>query len=284
MSVGRPRHKIARGAVRKLGRIVLLFLGLVVALVTGTLVALSSSTGAGTALGSTGMVAVIAGPLLPLLVGLLVFVNLPGWVEIGSDGVLIDWRGERQHVRFHELEEVVTYREQSGGKTLVGVDLLLREAPPIRVLVGEDQLGAGARTQALRDALAAALAAYGARVPSEAVSLPERGDGPTEQWLARLKAVGTGANAGPRDAPVAAERLWRVAEDPLAPPHERTSAAAALSAELDAQGRKRLRIAAAETASPALRSALESAAASDDLGLRDALDVVQPGVQSKPGN
>jgi len=53
------------------------------------------------------------------------------------------------------------------------------------------------------------------------------------------------------------------------------TAVAGVRGKLDAAAKDRLRFAAAETAAPKLRMALESAASADEAKLADALDAVQ---------
>lgn len=84
--------------------------------------------------------------------------------------------------------------------------------------------------------------------------------------------TGAGATAGPRDAPVDAERLWRVVEDPAAPEEARVGAAVALGDGLDAEGRARLRVVAGGTAGPRVRVALEAVAEGEETAVRAALE------------
>lgn len=271
------RYKIVRGSIRKIGRIVAVYVGLTVGLLVSTLAAFSA-------------LRVHGGPppaLLPvlmasLLAGLLVYVNLPGSLDIGADGLMIDSRDERRYVAFESLEGASVFRESAAGKKFTGVELRMWSGEVFRVQMGEDHFGTGAKTAKLRDDIDAALREYREREPRAEVALPERGDESAKAWLDRLRAVGAGASAGPREAPIPAERLWRIVEDPRAEPRARAGAAAALSYGIDEGGRSRLRIAAAETASPDLRGVLESAAAEDEAELVRALDRVAEPPEREP--
>lgn len=263
------RHKIARGAIRKIGRVVAVYLGLSAALLASTLAAFS-------VLRIHGGPALIAFPalLLSMIAGLLVYLNLPGSVDIRADGLMIDSRDDRRYVAFEELEGASVFHESVTGKKFTGVDLRLWSGEVVKVPMGEDQFGTGAKTSKLHADIAAALEEYRAREPRAEAVVPERGDASAKAWLDRLRAVGSGASAGPREAPITADRLWRIVEDPRAQPQARAGAAAALSYGIDDGGRTRLRIAAADTASPELRGVLESAAAEDETALVSALEAV----------
>jgi hypothetical protein len=85
----------------------------------------------------------------------------------------------------------------------------------------------------------------------------------TMAWIRHLRSIGSGANVGPRTAPVSAEQLWQTVEAPTAEPAAREAAAVALSGGLDGEGRRRLRIAAQQTVQPNLRVVFDAAADED---------------------
>jgi hypothetical protein len=87
-----------------------------------------------------------------------------------------------------------------------------------------------------------------------------RGERGVGEWVASLRAIGTGANADMRTAPVPRENLFRIVEDPAAVATDRAAAAIALGAELDDESRARLRRTAESTAALRLRVAFERAA------------------------
>jgi hypothetical protein len=87
-----------------------------------------------------------------------------------------------------------------------------------------------------------------------------------------LRAIGTGANADHRTAPISRDQLWQIVEHAGSRPSARAGAAIALAEGLDDAGRVRLQKAAGATASPKIRVAIEKAATSpSDEELREAL-------------
>jgi hypothetical protein len=263
---GITRYKVARASVSRIRPVLTVFLGLV-GLWTGVFIAL-------VAVHALSAVAAWPAVMGVLLVGLLVYLNLPGYVDLGADGLLLDLRDGRRFVGFGDLDEAVVYREHALGKRFVGVRLTFGEesGEALQIPLGEDQFGAGDRAVQLAAAITAALRAFRERDFAEEASLLSCGGRSASAWAARLGAVGEGANAGPREAPVPPERLLRIAENPGAPPALRAGAAVAARARLDADGRARLRIAAQGTASPELQAALESAAGEDEEAVVAALD------------
>jgi hypothetical protein len=270
---GAERFKVARGSVSSLGKVVLAFLAIMVgwclALVgiIRALAALDVRVGAPFAVGS----------LLVLVVSLLVYLNLPGRVTVGADGIFIDWRGKRvRFVAFTDLEGACVYRERTMGKVMVGVAAALGSGEVVKVLIGEDQFGASARAAALAARIELSLEAHRRVTEDVDTSMLRRGDRTAEAWLARLRGLGEGANAGPREAPIPPDRLFRIVESANAEPEARAAAALALVPTLDEGGKTRLRIAAESTAAPMLRVALECAASGDDEGALDALEKASP--------
>jgi hypothetical protein len=264
----RERISIARGAVGSFGRAVVVFFAALMAWVAASALGLP-------ALGASAPVSsgIVAGGVFALVVGLLVWANLPGHVELGADGLMVDLRDRREFVPFASLREVTVYRESSVGKTFVGARLARQGAPPLTLPIGEDRFGAADRAARLVARVDEALAEFRRReAAGDVPGLLARGDRPADAWHAHLRGVGEGANAGPRDAPLVVERLWDVLESPRSPASARAGAAVALGARLDDRGRERLRVAAESTAAPKLRVALESVARGDDPAVVAALD------------
>lgn len=216
-----------------------------------------------------------SGVLLAAVVSVLVFLNLSGSVHIGSDGLLVDRRDDQRFVAFDEIEGVEGYEERVGGKIVVGVVLVLRGGERYVLPIGEHHLGGSERAEALRVRILQALEQDIERrnddTPAHVHGL-DRGERSATEWVRRLRGVGAGAHAGHRDAPVPPDELWRVVESPAATPCARASAAAALASGLTDEGKRRLRIAADETARPRLRVALTSAIDDDDDALVEALE------------
>ena len=257
------RLKIARGAVLRSGPILIAFLTVVVGWLFVCLALMPTLGVSFTAAFPAGMVALAA--------ALLTYMNLPGYVHLGSDGVLLDWRGKTRYVPFADVQDVAIYKEDAMGKHMIGVGLKLRTGEEVRAPIGENQFGADKRAKDLEARLRAALTSYQHNAEPDHAPALARGDRSDAQWLERLRSVGQGANANMREAPVPLEQLWRIVECASAEPTARAGAAVALRVSLDNDAKTRLRVAADCTAEPALRRVLETAAADDEDRLTVAL-------------
>lgn len=258
-SASRVEHfRIARGAVGRMRSVVLVVLAGVIAVAAAA--ALLGATGA---LGGK-IVFVFPGGLVALVAALMTYMNLGGRLDLGADGVLIDWRDSKRYVAFADLEDAPVYLEAVMGKELVGVALELRKGGPIKVPIGENQFGADRQAAELSRRIRAGLAVHRRREQGDDSSLLARGSRSPEAWLQRLRNLGEGANAGPREAPIPVERLWRIVENPAVDASARAGAAVALGGKLDEEGKQRLRVAAESTAAPQLRIAMESAVTGDE--------------------
>ncbi len=222
-----------------------------------------------------GLVALGPAGLLAGVLSLIVYLNLPGRLHLGADGVLVDWRNEQRFVPFSEITDAPPYAEDVMGKRMIGVELRLRGGQSLKLPVGEDQFGADERVRELSVAIRAALQRYRDIEAVDDAGFLARGDRSKGEWLSRLRGFGEGANAGPREAPIPVDRLWRIVEDPSAGVTSRAGAAVALSTALDAAGKERLRIAAEASAAPHLRVALEAAATGDEEAVSEALDKLE---------
>ena len=89
-----------------------------------------------------------------------------------------------------------------------------------------------------------------------------RGDRTPAEWLLGLRRLGSGAEAGPRNAAIASDTLWRIVENAGSKPSVRAAAAVAL--DLDESERARLRSIAAGTTAPKLRIALNAVSGDGD--------------------
>jgi hypothetical protein len=194
----------------------------------------------------------------------------PTRVRIGVDGIVTRWLGKERFIPLSRVTGVGAYEERVGGKTYVGVAVQLAGGERVKIPAGQKgwmQVDPNEIEERIREAQK--LHQDGAdAVDARAL---ERGGRDTRAWVAALRALGAGANADMRTAPVPAEKLLRIAEDASAPAVVRAGAAVAAGASPDA--RQRLRVAAKTTASPSLRVALERVAADDatDEALAEAL-------------
>ena len=200
---------------------------------------------------------IIAG-LAAMIVPLLVYMNMPGHVDLGKDGMLVDLRGPKRFIRFDDVEDARTFRSHASGKTFVSIKVNLASSAPLELPFGEDQLGVSDRAERLAAAITQAVEANRAAGDGAYSAALERGGATAAAWVARLRRITASADAGPRDAPVPQDTLLRIVEDPRAAAVARASAAVALGRELDATARARVDAATAATAAPKLRIALEA--------------------------
>lgn len=211
--------------------------------------------------GSGAVGAAIAIACLLVFLGWVVMINMPARIVVGADGVLISWFWRLRFIPYAEILRATPVYQR-----LQGVALEPRRGPVVRLPTRmgwtvEQQMRDTAMlaeriNEALTDARAGGLAHDAARL-----ARGERGDA---AWIAHLKALGAGANADHRTAPMLIERLWRLLEDPLVAPETRAAAAVALSAAGDPRARERVRVIAGATAAPRLRVALEAAARAEE--------------------
>lgn len=205
--------------------------------------------------------------------GAALYLNLPGHVLVGADGVFVDRRDDVRFVRYGEIAEVVPHVAALPGKSYVGVALELVDGDRLVLPIGDGRTSA-ARAAQLGERIRAQLAAHRERSGEEVSGAAlRRGQRAPEAWLERLRSVGEGANANAREAPVATDKLWRIVENPGADPILRGGAAAALSAHEGSD--ERLRIVLDDTAEPHLRIALEACIERDERALVEALDVLE---------
>ena len=266
---GVERHKIVRGAFRDLGRVIAVVIAAMVA--WAGLFVVAASAGAEMSRWGIGL------PIgfLAVMAAMFVWINLPGSVTIGADGILVDWRGEVRYVPFAAVSGASLYLEKKGGKKIVGVFIELVSQERLRVAMGEDQFGAKDQAEKLCRGITRALERHrAAATPEEEDRLARRTLG-GEAWLAKLRSMGAGANAGHREAPLPPDRLWRIVEDPTASAPSRAAAAVALGPSIDAEGKARLSAIASRTVSPKLRVALQTAPSEDDAALIEALAGVE---------
>lgn len=213
-----------------------------------------------------------------LLVMLMIFGVLQTKLTVGADGVLRSWFWRTKFWSWADVTRIHTYVDTSfwaSNNRWRGIELLLRSGGRIRfpILQGRS-LDTGQMTLILERMRQAKESHDRGDAASEAALL-ERHERDIPAWIAALRAIGSGANQDHRTAPVVPEKLWRIVEDPAATPAARAGAAVALSASIDAGGKKRLSAAAEAVAAPKLRVALDAAAKGDEEALREAMSEVE---------
>jgi hypothetical protein len=205
-----------------------------------------------------------------LLLTFGVLAMFPSRVTVGADGVEIAWLGRRRFFRHRDILVASRYEAGLGNSRYAGVALALQSGEEVRIPVNQARSG-DERTAMILERIDEA-AAIGKREHLELdASVLARGGREVADWMRALRSLGAGANATMRTAPIEAERLWRVVEDPTSAPLTRAAAAVALTADPAADSRRRLRAVAEATAAPRLRIAIDAAASHDEAALREAL-------------
>jgi hypothetical protein len=216
----------------------------------------------GFALGPTGMPVFGVFMVLALLTYIFGLVLSPTRVRIGVDGVLAKWVNTERFIPFSRVTEVRKYSHESAGKTYLGVELALEDGTAERILCGQEgwtKTEQDEMFERIREAYELHQSSGGDLPPEVLV----RGDRNAREWVNALRAIGSGASADMRTAPVHPDALIRIVEDARAPAELRVGAAVAAIAG-GADARERVRIAAETTASEKLRVALETVARSED--------------------
>ena len=201
------------------------------------------------------------------------FVMMTTRVLVGADGVVLRWLWRERFVPYRDIGRIANYARGKWPSKVSGVKLVLTSGEAIRLAITNRREIA----DSTRGLSARIHAAWSAQEPSGSQSaaalLRRQGRGMTA-WISGLRALGAGANADMRTAPIPRERLFRVVEDASIDPTTRAAAAVALGLELDDDGRASLHSAIAAMAAPKLRFAIEEAAsphAADDRAIEAAL-------------
>lgn len=208
-------------------------------------------------------IASVVAPLFVLAVGLL---NWPARLTIGADGFVVGRFGRERVVRFDEVT-----RYESRETRWLGtyhLDIHLRSGPPVTISMASSSPETAAVIERIRQAVQTA---GGAGSREDAAAALDRRARPMREWVGALRAIGAGANATHRRAPLAEDALAATVEDARSPATIRAAAAIALANGGDA-ARARIQGVARSVAAPKLRVALEAAAnAADDEALAEAL-------------
>lgn len=266
-------HKIARAtAVSRSARTVAI--GVVLGIFP--LLAFALALAHGTRL-AADMPAIAIGALVLVLASGFVWLNLPGRVEVGRDGIVVDDRSRKRprFVPFVAIESAERYDEKVFGKDLTGIELALRDGDVVRLPFGEDQFGASEKLAVLLAQIRTGLEVQRRDLGDDDASHLRRHDRDLAAWLSDLRRIGAEADAGPRHAPIATERLWRIVESTTHEPAERAAAAVALGPRIDVSGTERLARIADGTASPGLRAAIDGVTRADEEATLAALGEIE---------
>ncbi len=190
----------------------------------------------------------------------MLFFVVPSTLRVGVDGILISWFGRKRFVRHADIEMLSTYEDGFGKSRYLGIDLLLTSGEVIKIPINQSGWEDG-QVEIIEERIREAKGTMrpGPRAGDTAFLLGRDGRSVTD-WMVSLRAIGSGANATHRVAPIAPETLWQILEDPTAEASARAAAAVALRTELDVEGRARMQAAASATVAPKVRVVLETAA------------------------
>ncbi|MFT3768694.1 MAG: hypothetical protein QM820_24880 [Minicystis sp.] len=197
------------------------------------------------------------------LIGLVVVMLMPTKLSVGADGVVLRWFGRDRFIGYGEVAHVLRYDKGWGRSRYIGVTLLLRSGEEVHLPIGQatwqDEI-----VSIIEERLNEAMEAFHGGAAAADAALLRRGERGVSDWVTALRAIGSGANADMRTAPLPRERLFRIVESPTAPAADRAAAAVALGGDLDLESRLRLKRAAEAIAAPRLRVVLETASTGAD--------------------
>lgn len=207
-------------------------------------------------------------PTAALLLGLSVLVMMvvllmPTRLSVGADGIVVSWFGRERFIGYADVLRVARYETGWGRSRYVGITVYLRSGEEVPIPTGQAQWseqGAAVVEERIREAMEA----HRSGGAAADAALLRRGSREVSDWVSALRAIGAGANADMRTAPLPRERLFRIVEDPGGAAADRAAAAVALGTDLDDESRARLRAAAEATAAPRLRVVIEAAAGSSE--------------------
>ena len=204
---------------------------------------------------------VVALGLFVVLAPLLTLARL----TVGIDGVVRSRLGRKRFIGYGDIDTVRYEERWWGWRT--GVLLTLRSGEMVRFPMAQLDKETGA---IIEERIWEAMAVHAGGDGADAALL-RKGTRTVGQWIASLRAIGAGANADLRTAPLPRERLLRIVEDPASPADDRAAAAVAVGASSNDDDRARLQSVADAVAAPRLRVAIEAAAGADDAELEAAL-------------
>lgn len=224
--------------------------------------------------GAPTLAAAVGVTLAIAFVASLVSMMTPMTVVVGTDGIALRWLAWKRFIPMAQIRSAVVPPESG----TVVLELTSGETQRITFRGGRGRRSPAAQNAwveaaALKERIDEAMG-VGADLGGDDAKALSRGERSVAQWVTDLRQAMRGEGTF-REAPLVAERLWRIVESSRAELEKRAAAAIALGAQLDDTGRERLRVAAASTASPKLRVAFEAAATDDDASAAEALDELE---------
>jgi hypothetical protein len=194
------------------------------------------------------------------LIGLVTVMLVPTRLGVGADGIVLRWFGRSRFLGYGDITGVFRFDKGWGRNRQIGLTVTLRSGEEVAIPIGQAKWNDDG-VAIIEERMEEAMEAFRGGGAAADAALLRRGDRPVAGWIDALRAIGSGANADMRTAPLPRERLFRIVESPTAAAPDRAAAAVALSADLDDDARTRLRRAADAIAAPRLRVVLEHAAA-----------------------
>lgn len=182
-------------------------------------------------------------------------------VRIGTDGIVTRWLGRSRRLPFSEITDVRLATRSSGTKHYRGVELELGSGE-VYWLPCHQARWSGNEADILYERIREAREVYASGGGAWDTSVLARRGRAAREWLTSLLAIGAGADADMRRAPVRSEHLFSILEDAKRSGSERAAAAIALSSRATPADRTRIRIAADTTVSEDLKRVLERASES----------------------
>ena len=194
-----------------------------------------------------------------MIIAMMTVMLMPTKLSVGADGIVLRWFFRDRFIGYGDVARMERYEKGFGRSRHVGLTLTLRSGEEVLIPTGQAKWS-DERLAIIQERMRQAMEAFRTGDAAADAALLRRGARGASEWVAALLAIGAGANADMRTAPLPRERLFRIVESPVASIGERAAAAVALGSELDAETRGRLRVAADASASPKLRIALHAAA------------------------
>jgi hypothetical protein len=188
---------------------------------------------------------------------------IPSRLRVGADGIEIRWLRWRNFLAYDHIMAASREERGWGNSQVVGLRVELGSGDTQFIPVQRGRWSSDQAALVLERIREAKEAVKDGDVAVDAAML-QRGSLTIVDWVRDLKAIGMGANATLRTAPVPRERLMRIVEDVSQPAPTRAAAAVALGGALDDDDRARLRVVAESTVAPKLRLSIEKAASDED--------------------
>ncbi|MFO0588309.1 MAG: hypothetical protein U0441_12245 [Polyangiaceae bacterium] len=205
-------------------------------------------------------------PFFPFLMALValstaVTAMIPTKLRVGADGLQISWMRRQRFLAYGDITHIDPYEEPGMGKNRwAGLVVSLKSGEKVHLPIIAKQSSLRDQVYVIHERISEAIDTWSRGDGVADAALVRRSGREASDWVRALRSIGSGANADARTAPVLPEKLWRIVEDPAAPPDARAGAAVALGQTADEDARTRLRAAASATAAPKLRIAIETAA------------------------